>query len=264
MPVEELAAGLGPPPARTQTSIEWSPRNVGHRAAPIFGRTFVRGSVGSCAGVAMSDGVVPAAVGGDQQLPRFICPPTKAWHCPAEGRLSNAHCTSRIPSMSASVTLTVTLRGPLPAAAATRAVCYRCRYRDHSVVDGWGGGGLHSRGGDATMPPKFSTHHVADEGVRFTRGDVVSLVHAAGRVQIIHTRTASTWSRAVGRPPSTRTASCCASTSSSPNAARQRRTRRRRGRLGPTPRRPRTASAATRGAGSPHRPEPAQARYRAR
>ena len=35
------------------------------------------------------------------------------------------------------------------------------------------------------MPPRFSTHHVADEGVRFTPGEVVSLVHAAGRVQII-------------------------------------------------------------------------------
>src|SRR5215212_9863565 len=54
----------------------------------------------------------------------------------------------------------------------------------HSV-DGRGGGGLHSRGGDATMPAKFSTHHIADEGIRFTAGDVVSLVHATGRTQII-------------------------------------------------------------------------------
>ena len=36
------------------------------------------------------------------------------------------------------------------------------------------------------MAAKFSTHHIPDEGVRFAPGDVVSLVHAAGRVQIIH------------------------------------------------------------------------------
>jgi hypothetical protein len=33
---------------------------------------------------------------------------------------------------------------------------------------------------------KFSTHHIPDEGVRFAPGEVVSLIHAAGRVQIIH------------------------------------------------------------------------------
>jgi hypothetical protein len=32
---------------------------------------------------------------------------------------------------------------------------------------------------------KFSTHHIPDDGVRFAPGDVVSLVHAAGRVQIV-------------------------------------------------------------------------------
>ena len=36
------------------------------------------------------------------------------------------------------------------------------------------------------MAAKFSTHHIRDEGVRFAPGDVVSLIHAAGRVQIIH------------------------------------------------------------------------------
>jgi hypothetical protein len=35
------------------------------------------------------------------------------------------------------------------------------------------------------MAAKFSTHHIPDEGVQFVPGDVVSLVHAAGRVQII-------------------------------------------------------------------------------
>ena len=33
---------------------------------------------------------------------------------------------------------------------------------------------------------KFSTHHILDEGVRFAPGEVVSLIHAAGRVQIVH------------------------------------------------------------------------------
>ena len=36
------------------------------------------------------------------------------------------------------------------------------------------------------LAAKFSTHHIPDDGVRFAPGDVVSLVHAAGRVQIIH------------------------------------------------------------------------------
>ena len=36
------------------------------------------------------------------------------------------------------------------------------------------------------LAAKFSTHHIRDEGVRFAPGDVVSLVHAAGRVQIVH------------------------------------------------------------------------------
>jgi len=32
---------------------------------------------------------------------------------------------------------------------------------------------------------KFSTHHIPDDGVRFAPGDVVSLIHAAGRVDIV-------------------------------------------------------------------------------
>jgi hypothetical protein len=35
------------------------------------------------------------------------------------------------------------------------------------------------------MAAKFLTHHIPDEGVQFIPGDVVSLIHAAGRVQII-------------------------------------------------------------------------------
>jgi hypothetical protein len=35
------------------------------------------------------------------------------------------------------------------------------------------------------MAAKFLTHHIPDEGVQFVPGDVVSLVHAAGRVQIL-------------------------------------------------------------------------------
>ena len=36
------------------------------------------------------------------------------------------------------------------------------------------------------MAAKFSTHHIPDDGVRFAPGDVVRLVHTAGRVQIVH------------------------------------------------------------------------------
>jgi hypothetical protein len=35
------------------------------------------------------------------------------------------------------------------------------------------------------MAAKFSTHHIPDDGVRFAPGDVVRLVHTAGRVQVV-------------------------------------------------------------------------------
>jgi len=35
------------------------------------------------------------------------------------------------------------------------------------------------------MPARLSTHHVPDEGIRFTPGETVSVIHAAGSVQIL-------------------------------------------------------------------------------
>ena len=36
-----------------------------------------------------------------------------------------------------------------------------------------------------SVAAKFLTHHIPNDGVWFAPGDVVSLVHAAGRVQIV-------------------------------------------------------------------------------